>query len=197
MSAAGRSARPTLHRREVVAAILAGRDGLLVVAGLGASAWDCAAAGDHPLTFSLWGGMGLAAPVGLGLALARPDRRVLVLTGDGEMLMGMGSLATLPAQAPPNLSVVVLDNERYGETGMQRTHTAHGTDLAGVAAACGWPSAFTVWDEAGVTPLRKEIHEGQGPLFAVVKVVPERAPLVLPPRDGAFLKDRFIQALGT
>jgi len=184
-----------LHRREAVAALLGDRGDLLVVAGLGAPAWDCAAAGDHPLTFSLWGGMGLAAMTGLGLAMARPERRVVVVTGDGEMLMGMGSLATIAVQAPGNLSVVVLDNERYGETGMQHTHTAHGVDLAGVARACGFPVVLTVTRARDLPGLRVALHRGEGPLFAVVKVHAETLPLVLPPRDGALLNDRFRRAL--
>src|ERR1700682_1858152 len=126
-----------LERRAVVRALLADRGDLLVVAGLGAPAWDATDAGDHALTFPLWGGMGGATVVGLGLALAQPQRRVLVLTGDGEMLMGMGSFATIAAQNPPNLRIIILDNERFGETGQQRTHTAMGTDLAAVAAGCG------------------------------------------------------------
>ncbi len=162
-----------------------------MVAGLGAPAWDCAAAGDHDLTFSLWGGMGLAAMTGLGLACARPDRRVLVVTGDGEMLMGLGSLATVGVQKPENLSVVVLDNERYGETGMQPTHTAHGVDLAGVAGACGFARATTVRDGGDLPELRRAIHQERGPVFAWVKVEAESPPLVLPPRDGVLLKERF------
>jgi len=197
MSAAAWRPAPsgTLHRREVVAALLADRGDPLVVAGLGAPAWDCAAAGDHPLTFSLWGGMGLAAMTGLGLACARPDRRVLVVTGDGEMLMGLGSLATIAVQAPPNLSIVALDNERYGETGMQPTHTAHGVDLAGVARACGFASAATITDASRLEALREAVHRGVGPLFAVVKVAAEKPPLVVPPRDGVLLKERFRRAL--
>src|SRR5207245_1177345 len=105
------------------------RGALLVGAGRGSAAWDCTAAGDHPLTFPLWGAMGSACMMGLGLALAQPKRRVLVVTGDGEMLMGLGSLATVGVQRPANLAVVVLDNERYGETGLQKTHTGDGRDL--------------------------------------------------------------------
>jgi thiamine pyrophosphate-dependent acetolactate synthase large subunit-like protein len=186
-----------VRRREVVATLLAERGDLLVVAGLGASAWDCAAAGDHPLTFSLWGGMGQAVMMGLGLACARPDRRVLVLTGDGEMLMGLGALATVGVQRPDNLAVVVLDNERYGETGMQPTHTAHGVDLAAVAAACGFIETSVVTEARQVPTLREAIHAAAGPVFAVVKVVAESPPLVLPPRDGRFLKERFRAALAT
>jgi thiamine pyrophosphate-dependent acetolactate synthase large subunit-like protein len=178
-----------------VAALLADRGDLLVVAGLGASAWDCAAAGDHPLTFSFWGGMGLAAVTGLGLALARPERRVLVITGDGEMLMGLGSLATIAVQAPPNLGVVVLDNERYGETGMQLSHTALGVDLVEVARACGFQAASAVTDAAGIAVLREVVHRGAGPTFTVVKVEADKPPLALPPRDGILLKNRFRRAL--
>jgi thiamine pyrophosphate-dependent acetolactate synthase large subunit-like protein len=184
-----------LHRRQVVEVLLSERGGLLVVAGLGAPAWDATAAGDHPLTFPLWGGMGGATMVGLGLAIAQPARRVLVLTGDGEQLMGLGALATVGVQRPANLAIVVLDNERYGETGMQATHTALGVDLAGVAAACGFRSAATVRTLADVERLRGAIHAGAGPIFAAVKVAPDKLPLVLPPRDGAHLKNRFREAL--
>ena len=121
--------KPTLHRRDVVNALLADRGDLLVITGLGSTAWDATAAGDHDLTFPLWGAMGSAVMIGLGLAIAKPRRRVLVLTGDGEMLMGLGSLATAGVQKSKNLSVVVIDNERYGETGMQQTHTASGVSL--------------------------------------------------------------------
>jgi len=184
-----------LKRRPVVAALLEGRGDLLVVAGLGSTAWDCTAAGDHDLTFPLWGAMGQAAMMGLGLALAQPKRRVLVITGDGEMLMGLGSLATIGVERPANLSVVVIDNGRYGETGMQETHTAHGVDLAAVARAAGFPDARTVTAESELAPLRAAIHAQPGPLFAAVKVVAERDPIVLPPRDGGLLKARFRRAL--
>ena len=184
-----------LNRREVVASLLKRRDGLLVVAGLGAPAWDCAAAGDHPFTFPLWGAMGSAAMIGLGLALAQPKRRVLVVTGDGEMLMGLGSLATIGVRRPGNLSIVVLDNERYGETGMQKTHTAYGVDLAAVARACGFATARIIRRSAEVSDVRSGIYRSKGPLFFQVKVKADALPLVLPPRDGARLKHRFREAL--
>lgn len=187
--------KPTLHRRQVVETLLQDRGDLLVVAGLGSTAWDITAAGDCDLNFPLWGAMGNAAMFGLGLALAQPKRRVLVLTGDGEMLMGMGSLATIGVQRPRNLSVVVIDNERYGETGMQSTHTATGADLAKVALACGFRSARQIRDRNRLPALRKAIHALPGPLFAQVKVVAEKIPLVLPPRDGGLLKSRFRKAL--
>jgi thiamine pyrophosphate-dependent acetolactate synthase large subunit-like protein len=174
----------SLHRRKVVSSLLEDRKDLLVIAGLGSTAWDVTAAGDAPLNFPTWGAMGQAAMIGLGLALAQPQRRVLVVTGDGEMLMGLGSLATIGVQRPENLAIVVIDNERYGETGMQATHTAAGVDLEGVARACGL--AVTDWES---------VLERPGPGFAVVKVAAEKIPLVLPPREGALLKARFRRAL--
>jgi thiamine pyrophosphate-dependent acetolactate synthase large subunit-like protein len=184
-----------LRRRKVVETLLAGRGDLLVVAGLGSPNWDATAAGDHPLTFPLWGAMGSAAMIGLGLALAQRTRRVLVLTGDGEQLMALGALATIAAQRPPNLAIVVLDNERYGETGMQPTHTAHGVDLAGIAAAAGFPLAGTIRAADELEPVRQLIHEQSGPIFYAIKVRAEPLPFVMPPKDGAYLKDRFRLAL--
>src|ERR687891_2498475 len=143
-----RSEHFPLRRREVAAALVADRGAMLVVAGLGSTAWDVTAADDHPLNFPLWGAMGGAAAIGLGLALAQPDRRVLVVTGDGDMLMGLGSLATIAVQRPSNLAIVVFDNERYGETGMQPTHTAHGVNLAAMAHGAGFAVAGTGPDPA-------------------------------------------------
>ena len=195
MTEPGRSERYPLRRRAVAAALLEARGDLLVVSGLGAPTWDVAAAGDHPLTFPLWGAMGGAAMMGLGLALARPDRRVLVVTGDGEMLMGLGSLATIGVKRPANLAIVVLDNERYGETGMQATHTAGPADLAAVAAALGFPVTGTVRDQAGLAAAIPSIRGATGPVFYDIKVRAEELPLVMPPKDGVLLKDRFRAAL--
>jgi thiamine pyrophosphate-dependent acetolactate synthase large subunit-like protein len=184
-----------LLRRQVVKELLAQRGDALVVGGLGAPAWDITNAGDHELNFPLWGAMGGAAMIGLGLALAQPKRKVLVVTGDGEMLMGVGALATIAVQQPRNLSIVVIDNERYGETGMQETHTAHGVDLAGMAKAAGIAQTFLVRTQAELNRLQQRIYAGAGALFAQIKVDPEKLPLVLPPRDGALLKNRFRAAL--
>jgi thiamine pyrophosphate-dependent acetolactate synthase large subunit-like protein len=192
---ADRSEHYPLRRRAVVKELLTQRGDLLVVAGLGAPAWDVTAAGDEPLNFPLWGAMGGAVPLGLGLALAQPSRRILVITGDGEMLMGLGSLATVAIQAPPNLAIVVLDNERYGETGMQLTHTAGSVDLAAIAAASGIPVCRMLTDKKGLKSALPQICSEIGPVFFDIKVRAENLPLVLPPKDGAYLKDRFRQAL--
>jgi thiamine pyrophosphate-dependent acetolactate synthase large subunit-like protein len=185
----------TLDRRDVVASILSDRDQTLVVTGLGSSTWDVAAAGDNPNNFYLWGGMGGAALLGLGLALAQPERRVLVITGDGEMLLGLGSLATIAVAAPANLAVLVIDNEHYGETGMQESHTGSGVDLAAMAAAAGWPESTCAWTESDVKTLAPVLYDAPGPVFAAVKVNCEPVPLELPIRNGTTLSARFRQAL--
>jgi thiamine pyrophosphate-dependent acetolactate synthase large subunit-like protein len=192
---ASASVRFPLRRRELAKALLAEPGALLVVAGLGSTAWDITAAGDRPLNFPLWGAMGGAAMVGLGLALAQPQRRVLVITGDGELLMGLGSLATIAIQRPPNFALMVFDNERYGETGMQATHTAQGVDLAAVAAACGFPRTGTLREPNEVGAALPVIRSTPGPVLYVAKVRAEPLPFALPPKDGAYLKDRFRHAL--
>lgn len=184
-----------LHRREVVAELLRERGDLLVVTGLGAPNWDVTSVGDHPNNFPLWGAMGAAAMIGLGVALAQPRRAVLVVTGDGEMLMSLGALATIAVQRPPNLTVAVLDNERFGETGGQLTHTAAGVDLAGIAAACGIPTSLTVATMAEVSELRDLAHAKRGPVFARVRIDPEALPFALPPADGVILATRFRRAV--
>ena len=184
-----------LERRDVVARILRDRGGALVVPGLGAPTWDCTAAGDHPLTFAMWGAMGGTLMIALGMALAQPSRRVIALPGDGDMLMGVGSLATVAIQKPRNLAVAVIDNERYGETGMQETHTAHGVDLPGMAKAAGFADTRTVYTAAELEAAVKVLHEAPGPVFMSIKVTTNPVPNVLPPRDGTWLKHRFRQAL--
>jgi thiamine pyrophosphate-dependent acetolactate synthase large subunit-like protein len=184
----------TLDRRAVAATLLRDPGEMLVVTGLGAPTYDAAAAGDRALNFYLWGAMGGAAMLGLGLALAQPSRRVLVLTGDGEMLMGLGALATIAAAGAANLAIAVLDNARYGETGSQRSHTGLTTDLAAVAAACGWTATATARDMDEVAALTPRLR--QEALFAVIRIAAEEKPRHLPSRDGAHLADRFRRALG-
>jgi thiamine pyrophosphate-dependent acetolactate synthase large subunit-like protein len=187
--------KPTLNRRKAVAAILEQRGNALIVAGLGAPCWDIAAVRDDPLNFYTWGGMGGAAMIGLGMALAQPKRRVLIITGDGELLMSLGALATIGVQQPRNLAVIVMDNEHYGETGMQVTHTRLGVDLAGVAKAARFRAAGTVYTQAQLMAWIPKLCKQPGPLFASIKVTTEPAPMVLPARDGAHLKNRFREAL--
>jgi thiamine pyrophosphate-dependent acetolactate synthase large subunit-like protein len=184
----------TMDRRAVMSALLDARGDSLIVTGLGSTCYDAGTA-DHPNTFYLWGGMGAAAMMGLGLALAQPSRRVVVITGDGEMLMGFGAFATIGAKAPQNLSVVVIDNEHYSETGMQPTHTHRGVSLAGVAESCSFPVVQTIYTEqelvAGLAPL----FTGSKLVFCAIKVNTQRYPLSIKMRDGAHIKNRFRENL--
>jgi thiamine pyrophosphate-dependent acetolactate synthase large subunit-like protein len=186
-----------LERRSVVASLLKERKDAIVVGGLGASTYDIAAAGDHARNFYLWGAMGGAVMIGLGLALAQPKLPVAVITGDGEMLMGMGSLATVGLQKPANLSIIVLDNEAYGETGGQMSHTAAAADLVGVARACGISDARALETLAEIEAFAPTLQDvSSGPRFASVKIDAANLERVLSNRDGMFILTRLRGALG-
>jgi thiamine pyrophosphate-dependent acetolactate synthase large subunit-like protein len=184
-----------IERRAFVAELLADRGDLLVVSGLGSATYDAAAAGDHPLNFYLWGAMGGTLMIGLGLALARPDRRVAVITGDGDFLMGLGSLATIGVKQPKNLAIVVLDNAHYGETGMQASATQAGIDPVATALACRFKQARQVAHIEDAGAIRTLLHCGEGPLLVHARIKPDDTPRVLPLRDGHAIKERFIAAL--
>jgi len=185
-----------LERRKAIATLMANRPkDLFVVPGLGSCTYDMASLGEKDSDFYLWGAMGGAAMIGLGLALAKPKLKVAVITGDGEMLMGMGALATIGVQRPANLAVVVFDNRRYGETGMQASHTEHGVDLVGVARACGIARTFDVHDQAGLETLAGELVALKETLFARVRIAADDPPRVLPSKDGVELKLRFRRAV--
>jgi thiamine pyrophosphate-dependent acetolactate synthase large subunit-like protein len=186
-----------LERRNVVNQLLAERKQAIVVGGLGASTYDIAAAGDHDRNFYLWGAMGGAVMIGLGVALAQPQLPVVVITGDGEMLMGMGSLATVGLQKPGNLTIIVLDNEVYGETGGQASHTAGNVNLVDVARACGISDARAISTMAEVeafTPSMQDVTSG--PRFASIKIDSANLERVLASRDGSYIVTRIRGALG-
>jgi thiamine pyrophosphate-dependent acetolactate synthase large subunit-like protein len=185
-----------VDRRAFVARLLQAVPDALVVTGLGSPAYDVFAAGDRDHHFYLWGAMGGAAALGLGLALAQPTKTVLVITGDGEQLMGLGSLATIGAKQPENLSIVVLDNGHYGETGMQRSHTSLGTDLVAVAKGVGIEAAMRIESLEQCTVIADHIAARGGPVFAQVLIAATEPPRALPPRDGSYLKNRFRAHLG-
>jgi thiamine pyrophosphate-dependent acetolactate synthase large subunit-like protein len=183
------------ERRAAMKTLLAERpNNLFVVPGLGSCTWDAFAAGDDDRNFYLWGAMGGAAMIGLGLALAKPNLRVAVVTGDGEMLMGLGSLATIGVQKPKNLVVIVFDNGHYGETGMQASHTQGGVDLVSVARSCGFDRVLDVADEAGLKELAALLANYEGALFARVPIAADDPPRVLPEKDGVIIKDRVRRA---
>lgn len=184
-----------LDRREAVALLLKDRNELLVVTGLGSPTYDVFAAGDHDGNFYLWGAMGGAALVGLGIAQAQPGRPVAVVTGDGEQLMGLGGLATIAVSGAGNLSIVVLDNGHFGETGGQLSHSGLGVDLAEVARAVGFPIVKTVTSQSELAEVRSAIA-GEGPSFIVVRIANTETTRALPIRDGSAIKNRFRAHLG-
>lgn len=192
----GAEAAGGLDRRQAVRELLRERGSLLVVSGLGSPTYDVFAAGDHAANMYLWGAMGGAAMIGLGLALAQPRRPVLAVTGDGEQLMGLGAFATIAVKGPGNLTIAVLDNGRYGETGQQASHTALGVDLRRVAEAAGL-EAVALADMAAVAAYRASIQKIDGrPRFAAIRISPETPLRALPARDGVHLKNRFRAHLG-
>jgi len=185
-----------IERRAFVSELLEKCPQALVVTGLGSSSYDVFAAGDRPENFYLWGAMGGAAAVGLGLALAQPERSVVVVTGDGEQLMGLGVLATIGVQQPANLSIVVLDNGHFGETGMQRSHTSQGVSLAAIARGCSFKHVIEIQEQGAVGPLADTVNARAGCTLAQVLVRADELPRALPPRDGVHIKNRFRAALG-
>ncbi|MFT4117809.1 thiamine pyrophosphate-dependent enzyme [Bradyrhizobium sp.] len=186
-----------LDRRAAVAALLSDRKDALVVSGLGSPTYDLHATGDRDDNFYLWGAMGGAALIALGLAQAQPSRRVLALTGDGEQLMGLGGIATIGVARPRNLDIVVIDNQHFGETGMQTSHTGRGVDLTAIAAACGFAATGTARTIEDVQRLAAQIGEpADGPRLFVIKVLAENPPRSLPSRDAVFIKNRFRAHLG-
>ena len=186
----------TIERRAFVKELLSLCPEALVVPGLGSSNYDIYAAGDRDLNFYMWGAMGGAALIGLGLALAQPNKSVLVITGDGEQLMGIGGLATINAQQPKNLTIVVLDNGHFGETGMQHSHSSLGTDLTEVAKGCGISNSFKVREASDVKTIQQNVLARAGVAFAQVYVKADDLPRALPTRDGVYIKNRFRQHLG-
>ncbi len=184
-----------LNRSDVLNKLMEVRGNALAIAGLGSPVWDLAASDHQPENFYNWGGMGCAISMGLGCALAQPKRNIWVITGDGEALMGVGSFATVANQRPDNLVIIILDNEHYGETGMQKTHTSGGTDLAAMAAGAGIPTTMTVHSDEDVNNLINALKTSPLPLVANIKVENTKPKLVLPSRDGVYIKTRFRQAV--
>jgi thiamine pyrophosphate-dependent acetolactate synthase large subunit-like protein len=186
-----------MNRRAAVATLVSERPGALVVTGLGSPSYDVHAAGDRDNNYYLWGAMGGAALVGLGLAQSRRYKQVMVITGDGEMLMAFGALATIAVAAPANLDIIVLDNGHYGETGMQQSHTSRGIDLAAVAKASGFADTGVLIRDEEVAALAQRLAQrASGPRLFVLKIKAENLPRSLPPRDAVFIKNRFRAHLG-
>jgi thiamine pyrophosphate-dependent acetolactate synthase large subunit-like protein len=185
-----------MDRRAFVSRLLENRGDLLVVASIGSPTYDVAACGDHPKNFYIWSGLGSTPSVGLGLALAQPDKRVVVVTGDGDVLMALGSLSTIGVKQPKNLVIVCLDNGHYSASGMQPTATKAGVDLAAAARACKL-RVEEAKDLSNAERLREALHSGVGPLFIHAIVDADDQPRVVPSRDGVAIRQRFMDAIGT
>ncbi|MGY6269715.1 thiamine pyrophosphate-dependent enzyme [Achromobacter denitrificans] len=183
-------------RREFVARLVAAIPDALIVTGLGSASYDVFAAGDRDRNYYLWGAMGGSASLGLGLALAQPDKPVVVITGDGEQLMGIGSLGSIAVKQPKNLTVVVLDNGHFGETGMQRSHSSLGADLVAVAKGFGIQDARSVGSADACEEIAGAINGRKNTAFVQVFIEADEPPRALPPRDGPYIKNRFRAALG-
>lgn len=187
----------TLDRREIVKRLLADQDDMPVITGLSSASYDSVAArnADHPLNFNLHGALGGAAMVGLGLALAQPQKRVMVLMGDGDVLCGLGSLATCAVSGAKNFSLAIFDNGIFGETGDQLTATSQCVELGDVAASCGVPIARTVDRDDQVDGAINDLLHGEGPVVINFKVSPKHPGHLAKTRDGVLMKLRFRNAL--
>jgi len=185
-----------LDRCAAVPALIGRHEDFLFVAGLAGTSRDVAAlTHDGAHVYSMAGAMGGAAMMGLGLALARPDKRVLVVTGDGELLMNLGSLASVAVLNPPNLSILCVDNGHYGETGYQKSHTSLGVDLEKIAAGSGIKRTLTVEREAEIAEGTRLIREGNGTAFVLLRVKPTEPPAYKRNLDPAECRVRFRMAL--
>src|SRR5262245_62291577 len=185
-----------IARRPLMAELLAHRGNALIVTGLGSPTWDAFAAGDRAEYLYSWGGMGLAVPTAMGVALAQPGRRVVCVTGDGEMLMGIGALGVVADQAPGNLGILVLDNESFGETGRQRGLTTGRADIAAVARGFGIATTLAITEQSAVGELAELLFKTPGPVLAVAKIALTEDAWALPEKDGAAIAHRFRAALG-
>src|SRR5437763_10469120 len=185
-----------LDRRDAIPKLVGRHDDFLFVTGLAGTSRDIAAlTKDGAHIYSMAGAMGGACMMGLGLALARPDKRVLVVTGDGELLMNLGSLAAIAVMNPSNLAIVCVDNGHYGETGWQKSHTSLGVDLEKIAIGAGIKRTMTINQESELAAGSRFIREGNGTGFVLLRVKPTEPPVSARNFDAAFCRDRFRMAL--
>jgi thiamine pyrophosphate-dependent acetolactate synthase large subunit-like protein len=187
-----------LDRIDAVPKIIGKPGDVLFVAGLAGTSKDLAhITNDGPNFYGMAGAMGAAVSMALGLALARPDKKVVVATGDGELLMNIGALATVSIMNPPNLSILCVDNGHYGETGYQLSHTSLGVDLEQMAIGAGIKSTMTVESEDQIAAGARMLRESNGTCFVLLRVKPTDGPKVKRLMDPAASRVRFrLGALG-
>ncbi len=184
------------ERRQLARDLLVHRKDALIITGLGSPTYDVAAVEDSVENFYLWGAMGLATSVGLGLAISQPQRRVVVITGDGEAMMGVGSFATVAAAACDNLSILVLDNEMFAETGNQAGMTKGCADIEKMARGAGFAATLTATSPKHLALAQELLFTKKGPCLVVAKIRISEDERVLPSRNGAYMAERFRRGLG-
>jgi len=195
---AAKAAAPcfVLDRCTAVPALIGRHEDFLHIAGLAGTVYDISAlTGSGANMYGLAGAMGAACTMGLGLALARPDKRVLVTTGDGELLMSLGALATISVLNPTNLSILCVDNGHYGETGYQVSHTSLGVDLEAIAQGAGIKLTRTVETEADITDGARILREANATAFVLLRVKPTDPPKAKLNLNGAACREAFRKAL--
>ncbi|MBO0737803.1 MAG: thiamine pyrophosphate-binding protein [Alphaproteobacteria bacterium] len=182
----------TLDRRDAVPALIGKHEDFLIISGLAGTSRDIAAlTRDGAHSYTMAGAMGGACMIGLGLALARPDKRVLVVTGDGELLMNLGALATIAVLNPPNLAILCVDNGHYGETGYQKSHTSLGVDLEEIAIGSGIRATRTLSAEEELAEGARMLRDGNGAAFVLLRVKPTDPPGFKRNMDPAACRNRF------
>ena len=185
-----------LDRRDAVPALIGRHQDFLIVSGLAGTSRDVAALTGYGVhCYTMAGAMGGASMMGLGLALARPDKHVLVVTGDGELLMNVGALATIGVINPPNLAILCVDNGHYGETGYQKSHTSLGVDLERIAAGSGIKATRSITAEHEIAEGARLLREANGTAFVLLRVRPTDPPVYKRNMDPSACRNRFRAAL--
>jgi thiamine pyrophosphate-dependent acetolactate synthase large subunit-like protein len=196
MAASAVASEFVLDRCDAVPALIGRHEDFLIVSGLAGTSRDVAAlTQDGAHTYTMAGAMGGACMIGLGLALARPDKRVLVVTGDGELLMNIGALSTIAVLNPANLAIICVDNGHYGETGYQKSHTSLGVDLEKIAVGSGIKATRTIGAEEEVAHGARLLRQGNGTAFVVLRVKPTDPPAFKRNMDPSACRNRFRGAL--
>jgi thiamine pyrophosphate-dependent acetolactate synthase large subunit-like protein len=185
-----------LDRCKAVPALIGRHEDFLIVSGLAGTSRDIATlTHDGAHSYTMAGAMGGACMIGLGLALARPEKRVLAVTGDGELLMNVGALATIGVLNPPNLAILCVDNGHYGETGYQKSHTSLGVDLERIAVGSGIKATRTITVEEELANGARLLREGNGTAFVLLRVKPTDPPAFKRNMDPSACRNRFRAAL--
>ena len=186
-----------LNRKAAIPKLIGDSNRFLIISGLAGPAKDIGfLTKESANTFLFGGAMGGALPTSLGLAMARPKDRVMCVSGDGDILMSVGSLATIGSLKPRNLIIICVDNSLYQETGGQKSHTGLGVDLETVSQGCGFPLTLSITNEEellkGSTIIDNDL---EGPIFILLKVNETKPPQYSRNWNASQAKIKFRQNL--